>query len=171
MMVRKLTWDDFENWNALRTMALDEDPVSFGSSNEDETPKREALYKRNLEEPDHFIVGLFDDEEIIGIAGFYRHNYLKVNHKGTVWSVFVPPEHQGKGLGRKLMEGLLKNAFVINGLEQILIGATANNAAALGLYKNLGFKEYGREPRCLKFEGEFYDEVLMVLNRADYAKG
>jgi RimJ/RimL family protein N-acetyltransferase len=66
---------------------------------------------------------------------------------------------------------LLKYAFDIDGLEQILIGATANNAAALGLYKNLGFKEYGREPRCLKFEGESYDEVLMVLNRADYAKG
>lgn len=171
MEILKLNWDDFDKWNVMRTMALDEDPVSFGSSNEDEIPKREALFKRNTEELDHFIIGLFDGEELIGIAGFYRHNYLKVKHKGTVWSVFVRPEHQGIGLGRKLMEGLLENAFVIDGLEQILIGATANNFAAIGLYKNMGFKEYGREPRCLKFEGEFYDEVLMVLNRADYAKG
>jgi ribosomal protein S18 acetylase RimI-like enzyme len=171
MEIRKLNWDDFDKWNATRTLALDAAPIAFGSSNEDEIPVRKEMFKRNMEQPDHFILGLFDKENLIGIAGFYRHNQLRVRHKGTIWSVFVHPDFQGKGLGRKLMEEMVSVIFEIDGLERILIGASSINPTAINLYKSLGFEEYGYEPRCLIHEGNYYDEVLMVLDRADYHKG
>ncbi|MGB1318510.1 MAG: GNAT family N-acetyltransferase, partial [Flavobacteriales bacterium] len=97
--------------------------------------------------------------------GFYRHEPIKTFHKGTVWSVFVKPEHQGKGLGRKLMERTLEEAWKMDGLETILIGVSSNNPPAISLYRNLGFTDYGREPNCLKHNGEYVDEILMVMSR------
>ena len=165
---RNLAQTDFDQWNTIRTIALDIAPVAFGSSNKDEIPVRKEMFKRNMEKPDHFILGTFNDDELIGIGGFYRNEQVKVKHKGTIWSVFVHPDFQGNGIGRKLMSGILRGAFEIEGLERILIGASANNPAAIELYKSLGFQQYGTEPKCLKHEGKYYDEVLMVLDRADY---
>lgn len=171
MLLRKLTLADFDDWNSMRTMALDVAPIAFGASNEDEIPKRKEFFERNIEMPDHFILGMFIENRLIGIAGFYRHNQLKVRHKGTIWSVFVHPDFQGQGLGRKLMQEIIAIIFSIGGMERILIGASSVNPTAINLYKSLGFEEYGYEPRCLIHDGNYYDEVLMVLDRADYRKG
>lgn len=171
MEIRKLIQSDFDQWNAMRSLALDVAPSSFGASNEDEEPHRKELFERNITSQGHFILGVFDDNELIGIAGFYRSHQPKVRHKGTVWSVFIRPDHRGKRIGKMLMVELILNAFEFDGLEQILLGASAGNQVAISLYKSLGFKEYGCEPRCLKIEGNYFDELLMVLERADYHKG
>jgi len=164
---RNLVQTDFEEWNAIRTMALDVAPVAFGSSNIDEIPVRKDMFKRNMEQPDHFIVGVFHETDLIGIGGFYRFNQLKHKHKGTIWSVFVHPNLQENGIGRKLMLDILKRAFEINGLERILIGAESTNMPAVKLYRSLGFKVYGTEEKSLKHEGKYFDEVLMVMGRKD----
>ncbi|WP_231638635.1 GNAT family N-acetyltransferase [Paenibacillus sp. JCM 10914] len=31
------------------------------------------------------------------------------------------------------------------------------------LYESIGFQVYGVEPRALKYEGQYWDETLMVL--------
>ncbi len=165
ILFRILEEDDFDQWNAVRTEALDLAPFAFGRSNEDELPTRDKLWENNIDRDDRFIVGAFDKEELVAIAGFYRHEPIKTFHKGTVWSVFVKPDFQGKGLGQKLMEETLRLAWEMDGLETILIGVSSNNPTAINLYKNLGFKDYGREPNCLKHNGEYTDEILMYMHR------
>ncbi|MGB0916589.1 MAG: GNAT family N-acetyltransferase [Flavobacteriales bacterium] len=165
MDFKRLTDADFEQWNALRTEALDVSPFAFGRSNEDEFAERDHRFKVNIDRADRFILGVFEDKKLIGIAGFYRHEPIKTFHKGTVWSVFIKPEHQGKGLGRKLMKRTLEEAWKMDGLETILIGVSSNNPPAINLYRNLGFTDYGREPNCLKHNGEYVDEILMVMSR------
>ncbi|MFT4544961.1 MAG: ribosomal protein S18 acetylase RimI-like enzyme [Bacteroidia bacterium] len=162
---RILSDPDFEQWNAIRTEALEVAPFAFGRSNEDELPERDHRFKVNINRKDRFIHGAFDGEKLIGISGFYRHEPIKTFHKGTVWSVFIKPQYQGKGLGRKLMEETLLEAWEMADLETILIGVSSNNPTAFNLYKNLGFAEYGREPNCLKHKGEYVDEILMVMHK------
>ncbi len=157
--------EDFEQWNQVRTEALDAAPFAFGRSNKDELPTRAKLFANNTDRDDRFILGAFEEDELVGIAGFYRHEPIKTFHKGTVWSVFVKPKFQGQGLGRKLMESTLEEAWKMSGLESILIGVSSNNPPAINLYRNLGFQDYGREPNCLKHEGEYVDEILMVMRR------
>lgn len=160
---RRLSFSDFGPWNRIRTEALDFEPMAFGRSNADEEAHREQLFKNNVDRDDRFIIGLFDGEELIAIGGFFRHEPIKAFHKGTVWSVFVKPEFQGKGIGRKLMEAIISEAKSMKGLESILIGVSSNNPPAIILYRNLGFVEYGREPNCLKHDGKYVDEILMHL--------
>ena len=163
--LRILINQDFEAWNAVRTEALDVAPFSFGRSNQDELPIRESFFRNNIDRDDRFILGMFLHDRLIGISGFFRHEPIKAFHKGTVWSVFVKPEFQRKGLGRKLMEETLCLAWKMSGLECILIGVSSNNPPAINLYKNLGFIEYGIEPNCLKHKGEYVDEILMRTER------
>ncbi len=101
MIARRLTESDFLEWNKVRAEALDFEPMAFGRSNADEEAHREQLFENNVDRDDRFIIGLFDGEKLIAIGGFFRHEPIKAFHKGTVWSVFVKPEFQGKGIGRK----------------------------------------------------------------------
>ena len=160
---RKLTLSDFGAWNKVRAEALDFEPMAFGRSNADEEAHREQLFKNNIGRDDRFIIGLFDGDTLIAIGGFFRHEPVKAFHKGIIWSVFVKPEYQGKGIGRKLMEVVLSEATVMDGLESILIGVSSNNPPAINLYKNLGFVEYGREQNCLKHDGKYVDQILMRM--------
>ena len=137
--------------------------MAFGRSNEDEEAGRAQLFKNNVGRNDRFILGLLDGDELVAIGGFYRHEPIKAFHKGTVWSVFVRESHQGKGIGRMLMEGIISEAKKMAGLESILIGVSSNNPKAINLYRNLGFIDYGCEPNCLKHDGIYVDEILMRM--------
>ncbi|MGN4125083.1 GNAT family N-acetyltransferase [Lysinibacillus sphaericus] len=49
-------------------------------------------------------------------------------------------------------------------MEQINLTVVSENSSAKKLYKSLGFKVYGVERNALKFNGQYFNENLMVLN-------
>ena len=55
----------------------------------------------------------------------------------------VAKAYQRKGLGRRLVEGLMRAVKRSEG-RRLHLEVAADNAAALGLYRSLGFKEQGR---------------------------
>lgn len=161
---RKLTATDFDQWNRLRSTALEVEPTSFARSNEDEEPTRRDLFKGNTDQDDRFILGAFSGDELVGIAGLFRHKPIKVKHKSMIWSVFVLKDHRGKGIGRGLMERTIGFAKQIKGIDLISIGVSAQNNTARELYNRLGFLEYGIEPCSVKVNGAYFDEALMWMD-------
>jgi len=109
-----------------------------------------------------FVAGAFDDGRLAGMAGSYREKGLKSRHKGRVWGVYVTPGRRGKGVGRKMLQMLLERGRRITGLEQILLSATTTQEAAIILYRALGFKTFGCEPRTLKIGGRYVNEEYMM---------
>lgn len=165
MNYRILQPEDAEQWIAIRTKALDAVPFAFGRTNQDENPERKQFLLEQTNGKDNFIFGAFDDEKLVGVAGFFQYDTVKNNHKGMIWSVYVSPNWQGKGIGKKLMELLLHHAWKLDGLDHILLSVSANMSGAIHLYKSLGFQQYGLEPNCLKINGEYQDAILMALKR------
>ena len=165
MEIRFLTADDAGEWLRLRLEALEGDPDAFSASTEEyRSLSLDEVRKRlGLDREDSFVVGAFDDGHLQGVAGFYREKGLKSRHKGQVWGVYVTPRLRGQGISRRIMEMVLGRGARINGIEQIMISVTATQAAALGLYRSLGFESFGREPRALKIGDWFIDEEYMVL--------
>lgn len=47
-------------------------------------------------------------------------------------------------------------------VEHVLLGVSHENESARRLYQNFGFVQYGVEPRAIKIEDAYIDEVLMV---------
>ncbi|GAB2900418.1 hypothetical protein GCM10027278_20830 [Paralcaligenes ginsengisoli] len=98
---------------------------------------------------------------LCGIAGMFVPDTAKLRHKASIVGVYVRPEARGTGLAQALLEQLIAHAN--ERVEALLIMVEACNIAALRLYRKLGFEEYGREPRALKVNGAYYDEILMTL--------
>lgn len=92
-----------------------------------------------------------------------RETSLKTAHKGNIYGMFVAPETRGMGVGKLLLEELIRKAKNSNGLEQLNLTVVSNNVAAKKLYTSLGFDVYGVERNALKDNGEYFDEDLMVL--------
>ena len=50
-----------------------------------------------------------------------------------------------------------------NGFEQVELGVFSDNDIARHMYKKMGFKEYGMNPRAFKLkDGTYRDEIVMA---------
>lgn len=165
MEIRLLTTGDANEWWRLRLESLQGDPEAFSASAEEHMSITLDEVKRRLgaEGSDMFVAGAFEDGLLMGMAGFYREKGLKSRHKGRVWGVYVTPAKRGTGIGRQVLQTVLNRGVNMNGVEQILLSVTATQTAAIGLYRSLGFKSFGTEPRALKIGDRVVDEEYMIL--------
>ena len=149
MEIRTLTVDDAGEWLRLRLEALKGDPEAFGASFEEyQSLSLEDVKKRLWSSDDAFVMGAFEDDRLAGMAGFYRDRGLKTRHKAHIWGVYLTPAKRAKGFGRSLLRSLLERAAKVEGVEQILLTVATPQAAAVGLYRSLGFRSFGCEPRA-----------------------
>src|SRR5215471_6653231 len=142
MHIRLLTSADKDEWWRLRLESLEHDPEAFSSS---------VVEHRNLSVPevqkrldmgrDSFIVGAFENQHLIGMAGFHREPGPKLHHKGRIWGVYVTQAHRGQGVGRQILGVLLDRVRGIEGVEQISLSVTSTQTAARALYLSLGFED------------------------------
>ena len=141
--------DDATAWSELRLEALERELDAFGSSVEDHRKlSLDTIQSRLAHDPQNkFVVGAFADGKLIGSAGLVREANIKERHKAWVWGVYVNAGWRGKHIGRDLMKALLDRAAGMNGLEQITLRVASTQAAALRLYRSLGFEPFGREPQ------------------------
>ncbi|MBZ5600952.1 MAG: GNAT family N-acetyltransferase [Acidobacteriia bacterium] len=164
MQVRILTESDAEAFRILRRERLHQEPHAFAESiAEHDALSLETIRTRLRRSGENFVVGAFEDEELVGIAGFSRSPRVKSRHKGIIWGVYVRSRARGQGAGRALISALIDRARVEPGLEQIQLSVSIGQEAARRLYESLGFEVFGRERHALKVDGHYVDEDHMVL--------
>lgn len=61
-------------------------------------------------------------------------------------SICVAAEKQGKGAGAKLLSAILEELRK-SGIDRVFLEVRPSNAAAIALYRRLGFVSVGRRPR------------------------
>lgn len=75
-------------------------------------------------------------------------------------SVYVGEQYRGAGLGRALLEALVK-ASEDNGLWMLQAGIFAENEASIALHAKCGFRVVGRRERIAHLQGRWRDTILM----------
>ena len=167
MHIRQLTEADAEIFRAFRLHSLREAPQAFTNSFEEYSQQTvEATARRFREQVASqvdFMLGAFEDGQLIGSVGFYRESALKLRHKGYLVSMYVLPEYRSRGIARALLIEAIARARRLPDLKQLLLGVVVTQATAKRLYETLGFVVYGREPDAIKIGDEYFDEEFMLL--------
>ena len=159
-MIRPLNEKDLDQFIRIRKDSLTAYSMSFGADPLKPIDKAQTFEDLKAKNEENFILGYFDGERLVGTLGFLRYSNPKTRHKGFIWGVFVYEEYWGNKIGSSLMKACIEQAKAIDGLEKIILGASHISDAAIALYLNFGFKEYGREHNAMVVEGKYIDEIL-----------
>jgi len=113
---------------------------------------------------ENFTLGAFsDDGELLGTVGFKRDLFVKLQHKGLIFRMYVSEKAKGQGLGRKLLEILIERASQDKTLKQIYLTVVATNHRAKSLYLSEGFEIFSTERNSIQMaDNEFVDEDSMI---------
>ena len=164
--VRRLTPDDAAAYQALRMRGLEEHPEAFTSSAEQEATRPLQWAQDRLHataaRPNDLFLGAYRAEVLLGIVGLQGRYRPKERHNATVVGMYVVPEVSGQGVGRALMQVLLREAALMPGLEQLDLTVTEGNDAARTLYARCGFTEWGRLPRAVRVGAVYLSKIHML---------
>lgn len=70
-------------------------------------------------------------------------------------SIYISPEHRGKGLGRLLLEESLERMQRLS-IKNVVCFIFSHNTPSLKLFKSFGFEEWGRLPDVAEMDGKEY---------------
>lgn len=169
MQIRLLNTSDFLDYKSIRLEALKTDPLSFGSTLEEEMKRTDEYFKNKVTiTTRHFVMGLYDSDKLVSVAVFTRDNSLKESHKGEITSVYCMSHYRKQGLTTQLLIEVLKKAFSLPDLKIIKLTVLSQNTSAQKLYTKLGFQTYGCEPKSLYDGQQYYDEDLMFTDSSSF---
>jgi len=107
-------------------------------------PWSAAVFERELANANGYFVSARTAETLIGYGGIARlgsTGFTGVSFY-EVRNIGVDPAHQGHGIGRRLLDELLK--FAAGGA--VFLEVRCDNEAAIALYRDFGFDQVGIRP-------------------------
>jgi ribosomal protein S18 acetylase RimI-like enzyme len=103
------------------------------------------------------------DEQLAGFA--YWRRYARPTHRphADVEKVAVGARWQGLGIGRRLMQELIRTAAESH-VEVLTLDLRGDNERAARLYESLGFKRYGVLEKFVAIGERRYDKLFYALD-------
>lgn len=157
--IRPVRSEDAETiWEIARQQGVFETTLALPSDRLAQRAKRLA----ELGPDEHWLVAVANGA-VVGLAGL-NVGTGRLRHSGYVF-LFVAREHQGQGIGTRLLEALLDLADNWLLLRRVELTVMVDNDRAKRLYERLGFEVEGRRKLSVIAQGELQDEWLMARYR------
>ena len=105
---QKLTEIDSIAYREMRLESLKLHPISFGTTYEEQKKLPKLRFQKTLEDPrsTKFLIGAFDQGDLIGICGFVPFlldENIQLNKVGTIVQMYVKASHRGQKVGLNLI--------------------------------------------------------------------
>ena len=146
MIVREFTKVEFDVYASIRRLALATNPEAFGDSIaklDARGPEEEQQrFRASVDTEDHLLLGAFDSEDCIGMAGLRRDLDSNFHDRAIVWGVFVDPNSRGSRVGDRLIQKLKRLGSTWDWLAKIVLSVKSDNSAAIRVYERNGFEAF-----------------------------
>lgn len=110
------------------------------------------------------MLSVIKDSDLIGVCGLTSIDYI---HRRAEFSLYIGPEHQCKGHGKKALIELL--SFGFNDLNLNLIwGESFNGNPALSMFESIGFCYEGTRRMFYYVDGEYLDAHLVSISKDEF---
>jgi len=109
-------------------------------------------------------------EETDTVVAHAELNLLPEHDLGQIRRVIVAPELRGQGIGRELVQWLVRLAFVSLRLNRLELVVFDFNQRARHCYESAGFEEEGRARQARRASDGYWDLIYMALLKDSYDK-
>ncbi len=82
-------------------------------------------------------------DKVAGYANYGRNRARSLYYEGEIYELYLRPEHQGLGFGRRLFTAARRD-LAQSGLKSLVVWALSDNEPATGFYRALGGKAVAR---------------------------
>ncbi len=153
MNYRKLQPNESSIYRAIRLESLKAFPESFCTKYDEAIQIEKFRFEYDIEhqEQERFVIGAFDQENLIGICAFAKGE----NSVGDIYQMYVKKEYQNSGIGFQLLHKTIFEAQQLHPKLTIQLEVTKGNHNAYNLYKKVGFIEVANN--------EDKEEIKMIL--------
>jgi ribosomal-protein-serine acetyltransferase len=112
-----------------------------------------------------FNAGIFVGDDLAGVAGFHRINWLNRDVEMGYW---ISEKFQGRGLVTDAVRCLITHAFREWRLNRIQIRCATSNTRSAAVARRLGFVQEGIQRQALLLRGVFHDALIFGLLAQDW---
>jgi RimJ/RimL family protein N-acetyltransferase len=157
-LVRELGAPDVDAYRDVRLESLRLHPEAFASSYEVEAAEPVERFRDRLARGGRF--GGFVEGQLVGVAGFWRQDAPRMRHKGVLVGMYVRASERGRGLADEIVDAVI--AYARREVELLQLSVATTNGRAIRFYERMGFKAYATEPKALKVDDAYLDELHMA---------
>jgi ribosomal protein S18 acetylase RimI-like enzyme len=97
--------------------------------------------------------------EVVGFLDFHGGHKRRIAHTGS-FSISVQGDYRGCGVGRSLIQTLVKWASDHTQIEKICLEVFASNYAAIELYRSMEFVQESLLKNHIKLESSEYVDII-----------
>ena len=102
------------------------------------------------------------NQQIMGWLSLQMFYGRPAYHKTAEVSIYIAPNYQGKGLGKKLLDQAITSCPKLD-ISKLVGFVFAHNTASCRLFKSFGFEEWGFLPQIAELDGQ--EQSLIILGR------
>lgn len=149
----------FENFN--ETHGETDYLLSYPEENSFDAEQEGRFLQEKSESPNEIEIIALIDGKVVGTAGIEAiGTKYKVKHRAE-FGISILKEYWGLGLGKALTLACIECAKKA-GYLQLELNVVADNKRAVALYSNLGFKEFGRNPKGFNSRTDGFQELIYM---------
>ena len=136
--------------------------LSYPDENSYDPEQESHFLEEKTNSPNGIEIVAIVNGRVVGTAGIEAvGTKYKVRHRAK-FGISVLKEYWGLGLGKALTRACIECAREA-GYVQLELNVVADNKRAVTMYQDLGFTEFGRNPRGFHSRMSGYQEVIYML--------
>jgi len=157
LTIRDATIDDLKAITDIYNEAILQTVATFDTEPKKYDEQRKWFTEHSAKNP---LIVAVHDGDIVGWASLSKWSDRCAYSDAAEVSLYVKRTHQGKGIGRKLLEDVLTKGQKA-GLHTVLARITEGNEISIHLHENLGFRYIGVMKEVGKKFGRLLDVHLL----------